>query len=50
MNVNKSVLSLLVSCFVCLIASQERANKRKLSLIFNTKQNSKITKLKTFFI
>ena len=35
---------------LCLISSQERVSRNKLSLIFNTKLTSKMNKLKTTFI
>ena len=43
---------LLESLFLvlCLISSEERANKHELSLIFITKSTSKINKLETSFI
>ena len=49
MNLNKSVFSLAVPCFVFNLI-QERAIENQLSLNFNTKSTSKISRLKMYFI
>ena len=48
MNKNRRILSFAVPCF-CLISSQERANKHKFYLIFDTKSTFKKKQAKNIF-